>query len=240
MLLKSRGILLRAIKYSETSLILDVYTREKGLKKYIVSGVRKNKARLHANLFQVMSILDLVAYDRPDRDLNRLTEAQSAYIFQRIPFEVPRSAIGQFIIEVTRKAIHDSEANPELFDFLDQYLTFLDQTSGNIANIHLLFLIQFSAYLGVMPDLDYDPSRPFFDLQNGHFTQSIPPHSNYLDEQEAHLLHQLMDCSLSTVENVKMKAAQRKKMLNSLLDYYRLHLDHFGNIHAHHILSEIL
>jgi DNA repair protein RecO (recombination protein O) len=240
MLLKTRGILLRAIKYSETSLILDVYTREKGLKKYIVSGVRKNKARMHANLFQVMSILDLVAYDNPNRDLNRIKEAQSAHIYQRIPFEVPRSAIGLFLIEVTRKAIHDSEPNPDLFDFLEHYLTFLDQTPGNLANIHLLFLIQFSAYLGIMPDLDYHSSRPFFDLQEGQFTHSVPPHSNYLDEEEAYLLHQLIESDLTEAGALKIKAAQRKDILGRLLDYFHLHLDHFSDINSHHILGEIL
>lgn len=240
MLLKTRGILLRAIKYSETSLILDVYTREKGLKKYIVSGVRKNKARMHANLFQVMSILDLVAYDRSDRDLHRLKEAQSAFLYQRIPFEVPRSAIGMFIIEVTRKAIHDAESNPELYDLLENFLSFLDQTPDSIANIHLLYLLQFSAYLGIMPELDYEKKRPFFDLQEGHFTAAVPSHSNYLDESEALLLHQLLECDLREVGHLKMTASERKTLLNHLLDYYRIHLDHFNTIHAHRILEEIL
>lgn len=240
MLLKTRGILLRAIKYSETSLILDIYTREKGLKKYIVSGVRKNKARMHANLFQVMSILDIVAYDRPDRDLNRLKEAQSAFLFQRIPFEVPRSAIGLFMIEVTRKAIHDAESNPELYDLLENFLSFLDQTLDSVANIHLLYLLQFSAYLGIMPELDYDTERPFFDLQEGHFTSTVPPHSNYLDETNALLLHQLLESDLQDSCHLKMTATQRKELLHRLLDYYRIHLDHFNTIHAHTILEEIL
>lgn len=240
MLLKTRGILLRSIKYSETSLILDVYTREKGLKKYIVSGVRKNKPRLHANLFQVMSILDLVAYDRPDRDLHRLKEAQAAYVYRSIPFEVPRSAVGMFIIEVTRKAIHDAESNPGLYDLLENYLAFLDQTSKSIANIHLLFLLQFSGFLGIMPELDYERARPFFDLKEGHFITSAPAHDHYLDEELALLLHQLLECELPVVDQLKMTATQRKQLLNQLLDYYRIHLDHFNTIHTHEILEQIL
>lgn len=240
MLLKTRGIILKAIKYSETSLIVDVYTREKGLKKYIVSGVRTNRAKMHANLFQVMSILDLVVYDRPDKDLHRMKEAQSAQIYQRIPFEVSRSAIGMFIVEVTRKTIRESEPNPELFDFLSRHLNFLDQSEASTANLHLLFLIHFSAYLGIMPSLDYDAAHPFFDLQEGIFVADVPAHGHYLDPDLSFLFYQVLESSLEQVAAVKMPAAQRERLLNGLLDYYRLHLDHFPTIHAHTILKEVL
>lgn len=240
MLLKTRGIILKAMKYSETSLIVDVYTREKGLKKYIVSGVRTSKAKIHANLFQVMSILDLVVYDRPDKDLHRMKEAQSAVIYQRIPFEITRSAIGMFLVEVTRKTIQESESNPELFDFLSQYLLFLDQSNTSTANIHLLFLIQFSAYLGIMPALDYDPQHPFFDLQEGIFVQEVPPHGHYLDQELSFKFHQILECSLEQAAEIKMPTGQRSALLNGLLDYYRLHLDNFPTIHAHTILKEVL
>ena len=46
MLLKTRGIVFRAIHYSETSLIVDIYTEERGLQKYIISGVHSPKARV--------------------------------------------------------------------------------------------------------------------------------------------------------------------------------------------------
>ena len=240
MLLKTRGIILKALKYSETSLIVDVYTREKGLKKYNVSGVRTSKARMHANLFQVMSFLDLVAYDRPDRDLHRLKEAQSAFIYQRIPFEVSRSAIGMFIIEVTRKTIRESESNPDLFDVLAQHLVFLDQTHESTANIHLLFLIQLSAYLGIMPALDYDEVHQVFDLKEGIFVPEAPAHGHYLDPDLSKLFHLLLESSLEQVAEIKMSAQHRTLLLNGLLDYYRLHLDGFPSINAHTILKEVL
>lgn len=240
MLLKTRGIILKAMKYSETSLILDVYTREKGLKKYIVSGVRTSRAKMHANLFQVMSILELVVYDRPDRDLHRLKEAQSAFIYQRIPFEITRSAIGMFIIEVTRKTIQESESNPELFDLLSEYILFLDQSNTPLANVHLLFLIHLSAYLGIMPALDYEATHPFFDLQEGIFLQEVPAHGHYMNQDSSIIFHHLLESSLDTVNLVRMSAKQREILLNNLLDYYRLHLDNFPTINAHIILKEVL
>ena len=63
MIIKTRGILLKTTKYSETSLICKILTEERGLKSYIISGVRKKKGKTSAGLLQVMSILDLVVYD---------------------------------------------------------------------------------------------------------------------------------------------------------------------------------
>ncbi len=40
MLVKTSGIVFRAVKYSETSIITDVYTRDLGMQTYIVNGVR--------------------------------------------------------------------------------------------------------------------------------------------------------------------------------------------------------
>jgi DNA repair protein RecO (recombination protein O) len=52
MLYKTRGIVFNHIKYSETSLIVTIYTERYGRQAYIVNGVRGKKARIKANMFQ--------------------------------------------------------------------------------------------------------------------------------------------------------------------------------------------
>lgn len=240
MLIKSRGIVFRAIKYSETSLIVDIYTEERGLRKYIVSGVRSAKARTKASLLQVMSLVDLVAYHREDRDLNRLREIRPALVYQALPFDVRRSAVGQFITEVARKTIRESEENRALFDFLFSSFEFLDVTDRPITNLHLHFLIELSTFLGFVPGGECTHETPFFDLQEGVFVHSVPGHPYYLDESNSRLLHALLHTERDTCHQVKMTVGQRRALLQSLLDYYRLHLEHFPEINAHHILQEVL
>ena len=111
MLIKTKGIIFQTRKYSETSIIADVYTEEKGFRKYIISGVRKKNAKVSASLLQVMSIVDLVVYERPDRDLTRIKEIKPAYLYRSIPFEVRKGAVGLFMIEVARKTIREVEEN---------------------------------------------------------------------------------------------------------------------------------
>ena len=93
MLIKTRGIIFRSIKYSETSIITDIFTEEKGLRTYIISGVRKKNARVSASLLQVMSLVDLVVYHRDDKDMTRIKEIKAAHIYQSLPFEIAKSSI---------------------------------------------------------------------------------------------------------------------------------------------------
>ena len=93
MLIKTQGIIFHTKKYSESSLIVDIYTQEKGLRSYIISGVRSKKSKVSASLVQIMSLVDLVVYHRDDRDLTRIKEIKPAHVYQSLPFDVRKSAL---------------------------------------------------------------------------------------------------------------------------------------------------
>ena len=130
MLLKTRGIIFRTIKYSETSIIADIFTEEKGLHSFIISGVRNPKSKVGSGLFQVMSLVEIVAYFKNDGKLNRIKEVRSAHIYQSIPFQIEKMAVGMFMAEVCQKSIKTAEENQELFDFLMEVFIFLDKTKN--------------------------------------------------------------------------------------------------------------
>lgn len=239
MLLKTRGIVFRSIKYSETSLIVDIYTEERGLRKYIISGVRKAKSPVSAGLFQVMSLLDIVAYEREGKDLNRLKEVRPSYLYQHIPFELPKGSVGLFMAEIARKTIREAEENTELFQFFFHAFQFLDQTPHPVANYHLQFMVEFSAYLGFLPGGEYSVATPYFDLREGVFVDLVGSHPNFIDGQMATLLHALLQANLESCHEIKMNREERRLLLQNLLDYYRLHLEGFPEINAHLILQEI-
>lgn len=239
MLLKTRGIVFRAIKYSETSLIVDMYTEERGLRKYIISGVRKAKASVSAGLFQVMSLVEIVGYERAGKDLNRLKEIRPAYIFESIPFNVHKGAVGLFMAEIARKTIRESEENRPLFAFFFRAFQYLDQSPHPVANLHLQFMLELSAFLGFVPGEAYSTQTPYFDLQEGVFVSEAGAHPHFVDPGQAALLHQLLQSDLEHCHEIRIGREERRRLLQSLLDYYRLHLENFPEINAHLILQEI-
>ncbi|MEM8526924.1 MAG: DNA repair protein RecO, partial [Bacteroidota bacterium] len=224
---------------SETSLIVEVYTREKGLKKYIISGVRSKKAKVSANLLQVMSMLDFVAYDKEGKELNRTKEIKVAHIYQHLPFDIRRSSVGLFITEVAQKVLKQSEQHYELYDFLEGIYLHLDQSEHSVNNVHLYFLLCFTQYLGFQPDGQYSKETPFFDLQEGTFVRDNT--AKYaLNQRLSQLFDQLLDSQLHDLHELAINRDERNQLLEQLLRYYQLHLDSFPNISAHSILKEVL
>lgn len=240
MLIKTRGIIFHAKKYSETSLIVDVFTEEKGLRSYIISGVRSKKSRVSASILQIMSLVDLVAYHRDDRDLTRIKEIKAAHVYQSLPFDVRKSAVGQFMIELVRKTIRESEENRALFEFLFRSFQFLDETKEPFGNIHLHFMLQLTAFLGFIPSGQFDSETSFFDLKEGVFISGHAGHPHYLEEESSSLVSALLDCKIEDCHKIKMNRSKRHELVGSILDYYRMHIDYLPIINSHSILKEVL
>lgn len=240
MIIKTRGIVFKTIKYGETSMIVDIYTEEKGLRKFIVNGVRSKKAKTKASLLQVMSILDMVAFDREDKELNRIKEIKSAFIYQQIPFNIIKGAIGLFIAEVARKTIREKEENQVLFQYLFDTFTFLDQTDHSPSNLHISFLLGLSSFLGFIPGGDYSAETPYFDLKEGVFTNEMIGHPYFMDEHQSIVLYQFLQLPLEVCHQIALNRKERKRLLQGLIEYFQLHIDNFPTINAHLILQEVL
>lgn len=227
------------MKYSETSLIVDVYTEEKGLRSYIVSGVRTKKAKVSASLLQVMSLLDMVVYHRDDKNMARTKEIKAAHVYTSLPFEIRKSSVGLFIAEIIRKTITDPEENRELFEFLFQVFVYLDQTEEKVSNIHLSFMLHLMPYLGFMPDGSYSEETPFFDLKEGIFTGSPSDAILYVKAPFSKYLSELMQLPVQGSHELQLNKTERKVLLNELLKFYRLHIENFSDIQSHIILEAV-
>ncbi len=241
MVIKTKGIVLKAIKYGESSLIVDVFTLQLGLRKYIISGVRKKNAKFGAALFQHASLIDLVAYEKKGRNMHRIKEVQAAYLYNTMPYDIKKSAVGLFITEVVQKVLQGEEEHPELFDFLYDTYRFLDTTQTSIANIPITFLLNLTEFLGIQPDNNFGNDAAVFNMMEGRF-QSEPDleHPHFIRLPHSQLLSQMMRYDVFNSHNLSISASQRKTMLDYLLRFYQLHIDRFPIINSHAILEEVL
>ena len=238
MIIKTRGIILRTVKYSETSIIADIYTEGSGLRSYIISGVRTQRSKVAVGLLQVMTLVDIVAYDAPGK-LNRIKEIHAAHVYTSLPFDIRRSSIGLFMAEVARRTIRESEENGELFAFLFDIFKYLDQTTERFTNLHLSFLLELSGHLGFRPDESDYTEGAVFDLKNGIFTQNTVGHTHFLSEDSTNILRGLLSTSWTQSHLVKMNQEKRRQLIGELLKFYQFHLDNFPNINSFTILQEI-
>jgi DNA repair protein RecO (recombination protein O) len=239
MLYKTRGIVLHYIKYSETSVIVTIYTERFGRQSYIINGVRSKKAKIKANILQPLFLLDMEVYYKPKRDLQRVKEVQNAVIFTSLPYDIRKSTLAIFIAEIIYKAIQEQESNPDLFEYLYNSVQILDLKELGLSVFHIYFLIQLTKHLGFFPNNNYSEEKCFFDLKAGAFVQIKPFHTSFLDKEQSLILSQLMNFSTDQHENLKVKYKERSEMLEKIIEYYRLHNTGISEIKSMSVLKEV-
>ncbi len=239
MLQTTRGIVFNQVKYGETSIIAKIYTESLGLQSYLIRGARSRKAKIRPAHLQHLTLVELEMNQRRNREIQHLKSLKITYPFRDIPFNIKKSAVLIFLNEVLYKVIREEEPNHELFVFLFNAIQFLDLKEGNIGVFHHLFLIRLSEFLGFLPRDSYSKSTPNFDLQEGEFTAVKGPDKLIAKPPLSHLLHELLSVNFDALDSVNIPTGMRKKILEMILNYYRLHVPGLLNIKSHLILTEV-
>ena len=238
MITKTRGVVFRKMRYSETSMIADIYTEEHGLMSYIMGGVRSTKSRTSAGLFELMSIVEIVAYHSDRQKLHRIKEIKPAVLYQSIPFDVRKSAILMFMAELCAKTIKESEQNPTLFACIVNQLRILDELPTGFINRHLEFMVALAEELGFGIHAHLTDDASCFDMLTGNFVHTTPDHPYIL--LETHGLKQLLNKTAGISGTLVLTRIERNQLIDALLLYYKLHLEQMSDLQSHDILREIL
>lgn len=240
---KTNGIVLRSIKYGETSIIASIYTALFGLQSYIVKGVRKasKNSAAKANYFQPAAILQLEVYNNELKNLQFIKTFEWQYLYNKIYTDVMRNAAATFVTELVLRSIKQPETNEELFFFIEETLFKIDIGSDAlVANIPVYFSIQFAAALGFRLQGEYSNEYAVLDLQEGNFVSEIPAHATYSAGEEAKIISQLnVAAGFDFAENIKMNKNTRRHLLEIMQQYFMLHIQDFGEIKSLKILFEI-
>ena len=104
---KTKGVVLRSVKYGESSLIVTMFTELFGVQSYLVNGVRTStkKGSGRANLFQPAAILDLVVYHNELRNLQRIREFKWGYLYRDVLSDIKKNAVASFMVELLAKSL---------------------------------------------------------------------------------------------------------------------------------------
>jgi len=221
MLHKTRGIVFRFTKYGETSIIVNIFTEQFGLQSYIVNGVRSKSVKSKIALYQPLTLLELVVYQKENANILRIKEVRCVYPYQSLTSDVKKSTQAMFLNEIMNKTVKEQSRVQELFDFLFDALVTLDQLERSHENSHLIFLLKLSRYLGFEPQL-------IEEILQGRMA----------DEKEEQLLAQLLKADFD--DHLPMTAIQRRNLLDLLLRFYATHIDNLGEIKSVQVLREVL
>lgn len=210
------------------------------MRSFIISGIRSKKAKTKSGILQVMSLVDVLVYNKQNDSLSRIKEVKSDILYRGIPFDMVRRSIGIFITEVCKKSIIEKEENPALFQFLREQYLYLDTTEEPLSYIHHYFLINLASQLGFALSRDNMDRYSYFNLQEGLFENHIGDNRYSLDESASDDLKMLLRHSVKDSKNIHLPKQKRMTLLSHLLTYFRYHIDSFGELKSLPVLTQVL
>lgn len=159
---KTKGIVLRSIKYGETSLVVTIFTEMFGVQTYMVNGVRTSKkSSSKANQFQPTAVLDLVVYHSDNKSMQRIKEFSWAVLYENLLSDVIRNSIAAYMAELIYKCLKQPEANTDLFNFCEESFLQLDKAGKTVsANFALFFTLHLAHFW--IPDDGQFQFRKYF------------------------------------------------------------------------------
>jgi len=242
MLHKTEGIVLRIVRYGETSVIANILTELFGVQSYLVNGVRTTKSGgARASLLQPANILDMVVYYRDSGHLQRISDVRFAYLYRSLYADVVKNAIALYLVELLDKTLKQPESHPELFQLAKDTLCWMDGARGGTGNLPLYFTLRVSELLGFRFFRHACPETPYLDLREGSFVPEMPAHGQFLDEKCGQVTEELLRVrEFEALRAVQTDKHTRQRLLAAYQEYYRLHLPGFTGLRSPAILAEVL
>ena len=241
---KTKGIVLRTVKYGETSVIATVYTELFGIQSYIVKGVRQTskKGSSKASYFQPAAMLEMEVYHNELKNLQFIKDYQWSYLYTALFFDIIKNAAAMYLIELLQHALKQPEANPELFYLIEDSLKQLDKGNETLtANMPLYFTLHLLAELGFQVQGEYSAQTPVLDLQDGNFVAVIPDHQFYITGDLAQTTSSINNIIFyNDLESFHLNRNVRRQLLEAYAQYLSLHIEGFGELRSLKVLQEVL
>lgn len=235
---KTRALVLRYHKYTDSSLVVHFFTEELGRIACIVQGVVSKKGRSKIAYFHPLNQLTLDISYKQNRDLQRITDMQAVYLLNQAPLSMVKVALTSFVAEFLYRVLREEEKNYDLFAYVNNGLQYVEMDDTYLANFHLVFMLHLSKYIGIYPENNFAVDRPYFNLTSGSFTgnNKLPENTQ---RELSYCIHQALLSNFENMHTLPFNGHVRSQLLDTISRYYQYHLEGIGTIKSLEILKSI-
>ncbi len=245
-LIKTDALLLKKIKFKNSSYIIQFYTREAGKVSVIGKGAQQMKSQFRGYL-EPLNHLSIIYYHKASRDIQTLAKTDLVYNFIKNIDDIVANYYCQAILESLTKMVHHNEENQRLFDFTLKSLHYIDNNPNQPIIGLILFLLWGIKTLGYRIEFDHCHycDRP---LEEFYYDKQDPQpvchscHGNHYEKISArhrHWLHavDLLDPRepINTIQTIN--AAD--DVLKFLLTYAGIYFDFNPNLNSLNLMKYI-
>lgn len=147
-IIKTEAVVLSKINYSESSLIVSLYTKSNGLISAIIKGGRRPKSKL-SSVVDVLNHIQIILYRKESREIQIISSADLISYFPKIKAKIELSSYALAICESIKNLLVENESNELLFNGLIRILNLIDSEAEHPAVLFgrfLMFLIKQIGY----------------------------------------------------------------------------------------------
>jgi len=234
MIVRTEAIILRTQNYQDSSLIAQVLTPT-GVHSLLAKGQRSAKPARRLPLWP-LAVVEAVYYEKDGRSLQTLTDCALAQPLPTLMTHPAKMLYGTVAAELCSSALRHGDDNAEAYHVLRDYLHDLDARGSAFYGPFLLFVLDLSRAVGILPanTLGNKPTKAFrLNIREGQF-EALP--QGYATDPADTLL---LCLAYRAVPPPPTDAAIRRRALERLLQHFAMHLEGFRPPQSLQVFSEV-
>ncbi len=240
---KSEAIVLRKTNFSETSLIIQLYTKEHGKISALLKGARSPKSKIGSKI-DILNWVEVVFYNKEEKELQLVTQANLINHFPKIKSDLEKLKYASAICELFIKLVPEKDISVRLFKGLTKILSLMNEKESQPNYLFTQFMIFFIKEIGF--ELNFSKcsncGKEIFENENNAFSFSNGVicsncNSDKLSTfQFSTELFKLFMCLTSKNTNVNYKVRDLENIIFILEKYLIYHNPGFKGIQSLKIL----
>ncbi len=234
MISEVEAIVLSRIPYSESSYILNLYTKEQGrLAVFLRNGGKRPTAK--TALLHPLALVHVQLSGTGQ--MPRVKNYEVSFPLNDLPFNPIKSSLAMFMAEMLSHVLKEKCGDEALFNFLTTNICILDTSVSNLSNYHLYFLLHLTRFLGFMPNVD--GVGEYVDLQEGVLAIQPPFHSCYTDKNVTELWKKILLNDYQEVSSIPLSRDMRRETLENIVKYYQIQVQDIQTLKSLAVLQQL-
>ncbi|NQW42116.1 MAG: recombination protein O N-terminal domain-containing protein [Bacteroidetes bacterium] len=237
MLSKTKGIVIKSVKYGDNSAIVNIFTHEFGLLGFYFPKIYANKGYIKPSHIQALNVLELTFNYSSSKNLFNVKELNFLYHFNNQSFH--QKALYNIITEILNQTLKTNEQNAALFNYLYDYQIPLLNDKGHFWQLPQI-MIYILHYFGCAPNCESYTENYVLDLQNGVFIQNSDSKNTYkaiANKEISSLIFHILNKDLELLPSIVLL---RHDVIEALIAYFKYHVNENFTLKSREILFEVL
>ena len=142
MKIKTHAFVLKTTIFKESSLIIRMFTREKGKSTYIVKAAMRQKSPNKA-IYQQLNEIEIDYSHHPKKQIHPVYSVKLVEDWENICTDLKKTVLCTSMLEIIDKSYDEEIPDAETYDTLKQVMSYFDSNSSNLNNAFYYFILHF-------------------------------------------------------------------------------------------------